>query len=108
MCVEMSHLREHKFKHNFQDCLNSICSCRLDIESISHFFLHCPLFNDQRYTLLSILNNIDCKLLELTKPSLSQTLLYGNTLFDKEKNTLILNAAIKYILSAERFEEPLI
>ena len=28
-----SHLREHKFKHNFQDCLNPICRCGLDIES---------------------------------------------------------------------------
>ena len=37
-----------------------------------------------------------------------QTLLCGNTLCDKEKNTLILNATIEYILSTERFEEPLI
>ena len=106
--VGMSHLREHKFKHNFQDCLNPICGCGLDIESTSHFLLHCPTFNDERYTLLSTLNNIDCTLLELTKSSLSQTLLYGNTLFDKEKNTRILNATIEYILSTERFEEPLI
>ena len=104
----MSHLREHKFKRNFQDCLNPICSCGLDIESTSHFLLHCPSFNDERYTLLSTMNKIDCKLLELTKFSLSQTLLYGNTLFDKEKNTLILNATIEYILSTERFEELLI
>ena len=106
--VGMSHLREHKFKHNFQDCLNPICSCGLDIESTSHFLLHCPTFNDERYTLLSTLNNIDPTLLELTKSSLLQTLLYGNTLFDKEKNTRILNATIEYILSTERFEEPLI
>ena len=106
--VGMSHLREHKFKHNFQDCLNPICSCGLDIESTSHFLLHCPTFNDERYTLLSILNNIDCKLLELTKSSLSQNLLYSNTLFDKEKNTIILNKTIEYILFNERFEEPLI
>ena len=104
----MSHLREHKFKHNFQDCLNPICSCGLDIESTSHFLLHCPTFNDERYTLLSTLNNIDCTLLELTKSSLSQTLLYGNTLFDKEKNTRILNATTEYILSTERFKEHLI
>ena len=82
----MSHLREHKFNHNFQDCLNPVCSCGLDFESTSHFLLHCPTFNDERYTLLSTLNNIDCTLLELTKSSSSQTLLYGNTLFDKEKN----------------------
>ena len=50
----MSHLRERKFKHNFQDCLNPICSCGLDIESTSHFLLDCPTF-DQRYTLLSTL-----------------------------------------------------
>ena len=96
--VGMSHLCEHKFKHN-QDCLNQICSCGLDIESTSHF---------ERSTLLSTLNKIDCKLLQLTKPSLSQALLYGNTIFDKEKNTLILNATIEYILSTERLEEPLI
>ena len=103
----MSHLREHKFKHNFQGCLNPICSCGLDIESTSHFLLHYPTFNNERYTLLSTLNNTDCKLLELTKSSLSQTLLYGNTLFDQEKKN-ILNATIEYILSTERFEEPLI
>ena len=54
------------------------------------------------------LNNIDCKLLELTKSFLSQTLLHGNTLFDKEKNTRTLNVTIEYILSTERFEVPLI
>ena len=85
--VGMSHFREHKFKHNFQDCLNPICSCGLDIKSTSHFLVQSPSFNDERYTLLSTLNKIDSKLLELTKSSLSQTLLYGNTLFDKGKNT---------------------
>ena len=63
--VGMSHLREHKFKYNFQDCLICISS-------------------------------------------LLQTLLYGNTLFDKEKNTRILNATTEYILSTERVDEPLI
>ena len=85
----MSHLRDHKFKHNFQGCLNPICSCGFDIESTSHFLLHCPTFNDEQYTLLSTLN-IDCKLLELTKFSSSQTLSYGNTLFDKEKKHTFL------------------
>ena len=106
--VGMCHLREHKFKHNFQDCLNPICGCGLDIESSSHFFLHCPTFNDEQYTLLSTLNKIDSKLLQLTNSSLSQILLHSNTLFDKEKNTLILNATTEYILSLKRFEEPLI
>ena len=54
--VGLSHLRKHKFKHNFQDCLNPTCSCSLDIESTSDFLLNCPIFNDERYTLLSTLN----------------------------------------------------
>ena len=64
--VALSHLREHKFKHNFQDCLNPICSCSLDIKSTSHFLLHRLMFNPERYKLLSTLNKIDSKLLELT------------------------------------------
>ena len=59
------------------------------------------MFNDEKYTRLSALNKIDCKLLELTNSSLSGTLSYGNTLFDKEKNTPILNATIEYFLSTE-------
>ena len=30
--VGLSHLREHKLNHNFQGCLNPICSCGLDIK----------------------------------------------------------------------------
>ena len=65
LCLELSHLREHKFKYNFQNCLNPLCSCGLSIESVSHFLLHCTIFNDKRHTLLSILNNIDCKTLKV-------------------------------------------
>ena len=63
LSVCMSHLHEHKFKHNFQDCLNPICSCGLNIESSSHFLLHCLTFNDEWSTLLSTLNKIYHKLL---------------------------------------------
>ena len=55
-----------------------------------------------------ILNKTNCKLLELTNSSLSQTLLYGIALSEKENTTLILNATTEYILSIERFEETLI
>ena len=94
LTLRLNHnFNEHNFKHNFQDCLNSICDCRLDIESTSHFLLHCPTVNDERYTLL---NKIDCKLLELTTLLYYklQTMFYENTLFDKEKNTLIFNATM--------------
>ena len=38
----LSHLREHKFKHNFQDSLNPFCNCGLDTESTTHYLLYLP------------------------------------------------------------------
>ena len=104
----LSHLREHKFNQNFQICINSLCSCGMDIESTSHFFLHGPLFDDKRIALLSTLSKIDWNLIETNESSLTETLLFGNLLFDLKKNSLILNESIDYILSTERFEEPLL
>ena len=42
--IGFSHSKEHKFKHNFQDSVNSLCSCGNDIESTVQFFLHCLNF----------------------------------------------------------------
>ena len=35
-----SHLREHRFKHNFADTLNPLCSCSLENDNTEHYFLH--------------------------------------------------------------------
>ena len=85
----LSHLREHKFNHNFQHCINPLCSCGMDIESTSHFFLHCPLFH-YKILLLSTLSKTDCKLIETNEFSLTETLLFGNSLFDSKKTPLFL------------------
>ena len=103
----LSHLREHKFMHNFQDSLNPFCKCGAEVESTSHFLLHGPIYNNDRFSLLSTIRNIDCKLLGITNSSLTQTLLYGNPSFDIITNSLILNATIDFILSTKRFEEAL-
>ena len=64
------HLRQHKFKHKFkhsnniqsilnskiQDTLNPFCSCGLDVDTNTHFFLYCPLFTNVRRTLLRAVN----------------------------------------------------
>ena len=54
--LSLRDLREHKFKHSFQDTLNPFCSCGLDVETKTYFFLYCPLFTYQRRTLLSAVN----------------------------------------------------
>ena len=51
--VGFNHLKEHKFKHNFQDSVESLCSCGSVIESTTHIFLHCTNFTTQRQTLLN-------------------------------------------------------
>ena len=43
LCLCLSHLRYHKIKNNFRDSLNPLLNCDLNIESTSHYFLHCPL-----------------------------------------------------------------
>ena len=63
----LSHLRQHKFKHSFQDSINQFCNCVLDIESTAHYLLHCPTYITERRTLLSIIENMDKNLLDLSE-----------------------------------------
>ena len=100
-------LRQHKFKHSFQDTINTLCNCGQDIESSTHFFLHSPFFTNERRTLLSIIRSLDSKLLDCTDYDLTQTLLFGNTSQTSSNNFKIINASIDYILSSKRFDEPL-
>ena len=47
----LSHLNEHRFNSNFEDCINLLCSYSLEVESTVHFFLHCRNFVNIRNTL---------------------------------------------------------
>ena len=49
--LDFSHLHEHKFRHNFQDTLNPICSCGENIKTTTHYLLHCPNYLNERMTL---------------------------------------------------------
>ena len=54
----LSHLRDHKFKHNFQDTVNLICNCGEDIESLYHYPLHFSLYTNERLALMNIVEGI--------------------------------------------------
>ena len=99
----LSHLREHKFKHNFQDSINPICSCGGDIETTEHFFLHCQNFSLFRVTLLNSLANIDSDLINMDSKELTNLLLYGSSKFDLAFNNKVLSCSIQFILSSDRF-----
>ena len=52
--LELSHLQlRSKFKYNFQNCLNPLCSCDWSIELTFYFPLLCPIFDNKRHTLLA-------------------------------------------------------
>ena len=40
----LSHLNEHKCRHNFAGCVNPLRSCSIEPETTLHFFLRCHNF----------------------------------------------------------------
>ena len=90
----LSHLNEYKFKHGFNDTINPICICGGDIESINHFFLHCPEYCEARQTLFENIQSINKMLLSQKELSLARLLLYGDPKRNSIVNAFILNSAI--------------
>ena len=104
--IGFSHLKEHKFKHNFQDSVDPLCSCGNDIESTVHFFLHRPNFTTQRQTLLNKLKSINASIMTENENSVLRTLLSGRPDFSYSTNKEIINVTISFILTIERFNCP--
>ena len=73
-----SHLKEHKFRHNFDDTLNPLCSCSLETEDTDHYFL--PYQNNLSFckTLMNDLNNINTAIASLISNDLLRVILYGD------------------------------
>ena len=53
------HLREHKFRLNFADTVNPLCSCTLKTESTEHFFLRCQNYVSFHTAILNELSSIN-------------------------------------------------
>ena len=103
----LSHLNEHRFNHNFQNCINPLRTCSIDVESTVQFFLHCHHYHNIRVKLLNSLEVIDTNLLKLSEEQLTKVLLYGFSQLDQNQNRNILNSSIKYIVESKRFESSL-
>ena len=101
--LDWNHLNKHKFKHGFIDTINSICICGGNIESINHFFLHCPEYCEARETLFDNIQCIGQMLLSQNESSLTHLLLYGDSKRNSNVNGFILSSEIDFILSSERF-----
>ena len=106
MRLGLSHLRERKFKHSFQDNLNQFCNCGCEIETTAHFPLHCLQFYTERNTLLNKIKSIYTSTLNQNNSNFSKTLVFGDP--NRHTNTTTTtNATIDFVLDTERFDVPL-
>ena len=106
--VGFSHLNEHKFRHNFADTLNPLCSCSLETETTAHFFLRCRNYTDVRLTLMKELYRIDNSITSRQPNELLRIILYGDCKFKDNVNKQILIATIQFIKNSNRFNQSLI
>ena len=98
-----SHLNEHRFRHNFQNCLNPLCSCSLEIEDTSHHLLQCHHLSHHRVDLMNSVKPV-CNNFESMPNNVKQDLLlFGDSRFDENKNKVIMEATIRYVKNSGRF-----
>ena len=103
-----SHLNEHKFRHNFRDSINPLCSCSANIETTEHFFLHCHFFDSIREKLVRNVSSVYQQFLQSSDKDKVSILLYGKFDLELERNREIIKASIEYMKNSLRFSEPLI
>ena len=92
------------FRHNFQGTINPLCSCCLEIESTSHFFVRCQNFITPRTNLINKLRKRDSSILKLDEISSTKLLLYGGSKYENKVNKKILLTSINLVVSTKRFE----
>ena len=100
----LCHLNEQKFRYNFQQCLNPLCYCSLEVETTNQYFLYCHYYNDIRKTLLDTVKEItNLCLSDFSDESLVNLLLHGNSIYSLEENKEVIKAFINFFLSSQRF-----
>ena len=82
--LSLSHLREHKFRHNFVDTLSLLCSCSIETEDTEHYFLRWQNNLSVRTTLMNDLNNINTSTGSLNSNYFLRMILYGKKSLTKK------------------------
>ena len=111
----LSHLGDHKFRHNFQDCVSPMCYCGQDIETTgqdietaTHFLLHCCNHHCARKTLFHKINQVSGPVSRQSDSAITKILLFGDNKLDFERSKILLMSAIEFISLTERFSCPLV
>ena len=106
--LRLSHLGDHNFRHNFQDCVNPICSCGQEIEISIHFLLQCSNYHCARQTLFKKINKIDSTILKQNDQVITKLLFFGNEKLKAAQNKSILTSTFEFLQATERFFKLLI
>ena len=94
--VGLSHFREYRFRHNFQDSLDLFCNYGKHIETTIRFFLYCSNDPNQRKTLFDKISNMQ------------RSLFNQNDCINDIENALIIESTIECIITTEKFIAPLL
>ena len=76
LVLGFSHLNEHRFRHNFQDCMNLLCSCSLEAEDILH--CHCHYFSQFYNDLMNSVKSVSDNFESFPDKVKKDVLLYGD------------------------------
>ena len=102
--VKFSELNEHRFQNNFL-CESPLCSCKEEIETTFHFFLHCLLYLAHRNNLLGELSKIlNNDVRQLPDYHLCDLLLFGSPSYNEIANKIILEATVSFVVYTKRFK----
>lgn len=98
---------DHKFKHKFQDVLNSTCYCRNTSNISIHHLLHCSNYVNGNRTLLRNLQNISKRSWWQWLPNIKSICLclaFHHLIY---KTASILTTTIQHIVNTKMFGVPL-
>ena len=97
----LSQVADHKFIHNFQDCVNLVCSCGQEIETSTHFLLHCFNYHRARQTLFEKVKKIDSSILKQRDQFKTKILLFDDEKLKAAQNKFILTSTFEFLQSPE-------
>ena len=93
--LNFSHLNEHKFRHNFNDTINSMCV--KEPEATLHYLLRCNFYSIYRLELLNDICVLNHSLKNVLEENYLKVLLYRAEEFSFKINSEILKCTIKFI-----------
>ena len=74
-----------------------MCYCGQDIETTTHFLLHCPNHLCARKTLFEKINQLSGTILRKSDSTITMILLFGDNKLDFETKKILLMSTIEFI-----------